>query len=58
MVKIVNSIENDTNHDADSCNKKYISLDNSTEDNADANLEDDVSSGRRHKNCVSLKLIQ
>lgn len=50
MVKIINSIENDTNHDADLCNTKYISIENSTEDNADDNLEGDVS-GHRRKPC-------
>lgn len=39
-----------TNHDADSYNTKYISIENSTEDNADDNLEDDVLR-HRHKLC-------
>lgn len=46
---MVNSSENDTNLDADACNTKYISMDNSTEDDADTNLEDGVYSGCSHK---------
>lgn len=57
MLKIMNSVENDTNHDADSCNTTYTSVDNYTEDAADANL-DDVYSGYSYKNFVDLKLTQ
>lgn len=58
MLKVVTSMGNDTNHDAGSCNTKSISIDNSTEDNADANLEDDVHTSLGHKNWLNLKLIQ
>ena len=51
MIKIVNSIRNDTNDHAHSYHTKYICIDNSTEDNADAILEDDVHSGHRYNNC-------